>query len=117
MQLGQLYGSLTINLLSLFMAVTGGLDWVAVMDPLGLLSWWYTVLFLFCISFLVFGVLNVVTAIFVESSYKFAQKDKREMIREQIREQSMWVRQIQDVFTEADQDRSGTFSWEEFESH
>merc|ERR1740122_150213 len=116
-QLGKLYGSLSINLLSLFMAVTGGLDWGAVMDPLGLLPWWYTVVFLIFISFLVFGVLNVVTAIFVESAYKFAQTDKQEMVRKNISEQSMWIRQIQDVFTAADQDHSGTLSWEEFEFH
>merc|ERR1740122_183144 len=116
-ELGEVYGSLTINLVSLFMAVTGGYDWADVMAPLGPLPWWYTVVFLCFVSFLIFGVLNVVTAIFVENAYKLAQTDKKEMVREQIRQQSAWVQQIRDIFGEADQDQSGTLSWDEFQSH
>merc|ERR1712032_539383 len=115
--LGEFYGSLTINLLSLFLAITGGIDWVDIMAPLKLLPWTYTAVFMLFISFLTFGVLNLVTGIFVDSALSLSQNDKRDVIRNQVRQQDTWARQIQDIFSEADQDHSGTLSWDEFRDH
>lgn len=117
LQLAETYGSLPIALLSLFMAISGGMDWADFMQPLRALPPIYTALFLAFISFLVIGILNVVTGIFVECANTVTMSTRKEKIRNQIRDQQNWVRQIRKIFFEADTDHSGTLSWEEFEIH
>jgi len=111
------YGSLSITLLSLVMAITGGMDWSHYMNPLRRLPFAYTVLFVFFILFVHLGLLNVVTGTFVECIHTVSQNNRREKVRNQLSKQQEWIGQIRQIFHVADLDKSGTLSWEEFHNH
>merc|ERR1712032_562037 len=113
-ELGEYYGSVPIAFVSFFMCVTGGMDWRDSLAPLRDLPWIYTLGFLCGICFVVLGVLNVVTGIFVDSAYTFTQNDREEMVRSQVRDEESWVKEISGIFLDADTDHSGTLTWEEF---
>jgi len=59
------YSSLPRTMMTLLQCITSGVDWDAVSRPL---AWTYTAVFAFYISFVVIGVLNVLTGIIRFSS-------------------------------------------------
>lgn len=115
--IAEAYGNMPITMLSLSMAVTGGSDWSTAMRPLRKLPWIYTLVYILFIAFSIFGVLNVVTGIFVEYAMQVTQSNKKEKIRGQLRQRQDWEVQIKKIFQQADQDKSGTLSWQEFRHH
>merc|ERR1712232_1285629 len=64
-ELIRLFGTLEHALQSLFMSISGGIDWGDVMESLTHVNWMYGKIFIFYIFFMIFGVLNVVIASFV----------------------------------------------------
>jgi len=71
------FGTLYQTMLSFFQAVTGGMDWGDLLGPLMThVSVWLAPVFCVYISFTVLAMLNVVTAIFVESVLERTKKDR-----------------------------------------
>jgi voltage-gated sodium channel len=103
--LDQYYGSLFRSVLSLFEAFTGGVDWDILAQPLVDIHWIYGVIFVLYIAFALFAMMNVVTGVFVETALTNARQDK----------DSDLVNLLREVFMKADDDGSGTMTWEEFE--
>eukprot|EP00928_Gymnodinium_smaydae_P093483 TRINITY_DN7768_c0_g3_i1.p1 TRINITY_DN7768_c0_g3~~TRINITY_DN7768_c0_g3_i1.p1 ORF type:complete len:663 (+),score=132.78 TRINITY_DN7768_c0_g3_i1:157-2145(+) len=68
LQMETWFGSLPATALSLFKTMSGGLAWSIISDTLMEVSLGYGILFLLYIGFAVFGILNVVTGVFVESA-------------------------------------------------
>mmetsp|Transcript_64771 Transcript_64771/g.150609 ORF Transcript_64771/g.150609 Transcript_64771/m.150609 type:complete len:199 (-) Transcript_64771:254-850(-) len=68
-------------MLSLFMAVTGGLSWGEVLKPLRKVSEWYVPFFIFYVVFVVLGLLNVLVAVFVQTTRQIAEKEARAAMR------------------------------------
>merc|ERR1712176_1754781 len=60
------YRSLPMAFMTMLMCITGGVDWVEAVRPLGRIHWFYETIFVLYILFVVIGVLNVLTGIFVE---------------------------------------------------
>eukprot|EP00927_Polykrikos_kofoidii_P046967 TRINITY_DN41065_c0_g2_i1.p1 TRINITY_DN41065_c0_g2~~TRINITY_DN41065_c0_g2_i1.p1 ORF type:complete len:710 (-),score=121.01 TRINITY_DN41065_c0_g2_i1:26-1981(-) len=116
-RLGEHFGSLAEVVLSLFMAVSGGTDWYELMSPLSDLSQFYGWLFVFYIAFVLVGVMNVVTGVFVDSATQISQFDRDVRVQEQLAEEEKYMTQLRKVFEEADEDKSGTLNWKEFEQH
>merc|ERR1711953_543971 len=65
------------------------------------------ILVLTYLSFCVLALLNVVTAVFVSAALKTAEEDKMMMLSQQ-----MWS-----FFEDADDDNSGTITWQEFKKY
>merc|ERR1711920_784116 len=61
------FGTLDMSVLSLFMAMSGGIDWKTYYDSLQNVSFEYRLLFVLYITFATFAVVNVITGIFVEN--------------------------------------------------
>jgi len=100
------YGSMFRAILSLFQAITGGADWDEMVSPLiDCVSPFTGVLFLLYVAFAVLAMMNVVTAVFVESAMGTANLDKEQHL----------VQQLRQLFVTVDEDESGMISWEEFE--
>merc|ERR1711939_999237 len=60
------FGGVPKAMLSLFMAISGGKDWADVMAPVSEhLGAQHVAVFMFFIIFMLFGVLNIVTGVFV----------------------------------------------------
>lgn len=112
------YGSVWRSLLSLYQAMSGGMDWAELADPLiDDISIIFAPAYSVYIAFVVFAVLNVVTGIFVEKAVASAANDRDHVIQEELAKQDSYVNEVRDMFREADTDGSGMMSWEEFEEH
>jgi hypothetical protein len=103
--IGNYYGSLMGTMLSLFQAMTGGVDWDDLLRPLmEEISPLLAVVFSLYITFSVLCMMNVITGVFVESALMTARGDKDKDVR----------RQIETAFACTDSDGSGKISCEEF---
>jgi len=112
------YGTLWDAMLSLFKAISGGQDWFELLEPLDRVSpIFYNSFFVFYVGFVVFGVMNILTAIFVESASSIAEIDKDLVIQEQISRQNSAVNALRRVFYEADADKTQTITRQELEEH
>jgi len=74
--LARYFGTISDTLLSLFQGICGGIDWGELMDLLFEVDWMYGWTFVFYIFFMIFGVLNVVIAYFVDSASQITRKDR-----------------------------------------
>eukprot|EP00929_Paragymnodinium_shiwhaense_P051451 TRINITY_DN25890_c0_g2_i1.p1 TRINITY_DN25890_c0_g2~~TRINITY_DN25890_c0_g2_i1.p1 ORF type:complete len:1165 (-),score=239.14 TRINITY_DN25890_c0_g2_i1:263-3757(-) len=104
-ELPRYFGSLPACVLSLFQAMTGGVDWNDLNDPLAtLVSPHLTIVLCAYIAFAVFAMMNVVTGVFVESALATAKEDRESEVRAQVRR----------LFRMSDTDDDGKITWEEF---
>lgn len=111
------YGSLFRTVYSLFKAVAGGQSWCEFADPLLVISPALCLLFCLFILFVTFAVLNIITGIFVENSFKSMDDDREMKIIEGTDKMEAMVSSAKAVFTQLDQDHSGWVDWEEFRSN
>merc|ERR1719221_1226705 len=74
-------------------------------------------IFTFYIFFMVFGVLNVVIGMFVETASQVSKRDQEAIIRNQLDRVHEYSVNIRKFFHDADSNKSGNLSWDEFERH
>jgi len=111
------YGSVWKAMTTLFMTITGGVDWRDVMLPLRDIHDWYEAIFTFYIAFMCFGVLNVVVGAFVASTTEIVTRDKDFMVKRELARLKVLSRDIEKLFQEADADGSNSLSWTELKVH
>jgi len=114
-QLALFYGSIQRTMLTLFMSVTGGIDWRVAAYPLARLGMWYSVLWVGYIAFMVLGVLNILTGIFVDAAMQSMNGDRDNVVATRIEENQSLIKGINALFKATDKDGSGFLSEEEFE--
>jgi hypothetical protein len=101
------FQSLSRAILSLWQAMSGGLDWDTLAAPLFERVGWIFGLALVCfILFALLALMNVVTGVFVQTALLSAKDE----------EDSFMTSQIVQLFKIADKDHSATISWDEIES-
>lgn len=110
------YSSVPETMLTLFMCITGGDDWGTRMEPFRAKPIW-CLFFIFYIFFMVCGMLNVVVGTFVETASSVAQRDRENVIQNELSKVQEYTRNIGMFFNDADKDRSGTLDWDEFNEH
>jgi len=103
-------------MLTLFLSVTGGIDWENVLYALELLVHGrvHKVLFITYIAFVLFAVLNTLTGVFCQKAIESAKHDHETLIREQLLEKRMYIKKARELFNELDCDASSTISYNEF---
>jgi len=111
------FGSIMRSMVCLFMSISGGVDWKDAINPLRTVHWLYEPAFIFYTFIMLFGVLNVVVASFVENTAQLSRKDESAMIANEMRQVAEHTARIKKFFHEADVDKSGHLSWDEFERH
>jgi len=99
------YPSLYSTMFSLVLVITGGTDWLEVVRPLREIHWAYELLFTFYILFVIFGVVNVLTGVFLESAAEFVDRDL--IVHSQLVQTEGFVAEMQKLFEEFDSERSG----------
>lgn len=109
------FGTLSAAMLSLYMAMSGGQDWGEIWTSLGPLPGEYQFGFLVFLTFAVLALLNVVTAVFVETAMQQSQRDRELLVQQEVEQKVEFVETMQRVFEELDTNGSGTLSLEEFE--
>merc|ERR1719401_1875834 len=101
-----LYGNMYRTIMTLFLGISGGNDWAELAEPLAQISWVYVVLWIFYIVFMLFGVLNILTGVFVDLAMQAAQQDRDIAIQTQSEETDSYIDQIREVFEASDTDGS-----------
>merc|ERR1712032_298283 len=111
-----LYGTLPDAMYSLFCAISGGRDWVELVRPFDTISGAYRLIFVSYVIFVFFGVLNILTAIFVESAKRIAEIDREIVIQDQITRDKSTMNEVRRIFMAADRDGDGRLSRGELEA-
>lgn len=86
------FGTLNRSMVSLWMAISGGIRWILLTEPLERTdnaTW--SLLFLVYIAFVYFFILNVVTGVFCQSATEGAQQDLDFTIEAQLKDRQMYV--------------------------
>jgi hypothetical protein len=99
------YGDLFRSMLSLWMAVSGGISWNELTAPLertGNTMW--MILFLLYVVFVYFFILNVVTGVFVQNAFEGAQQDLELTIEAQLRDKHIYADRLELLFREMHRD-------------
>jgi len=99
------YGDLYLSMLSLWMAVSGGINWNQLTAPLegtGNATW--MMFFLVYITFVYFFVLNVVTGVFCQNAIEGAQQDLDLTIEAQLKEKQVYAERLRMLFDEMNED-------------
>jgi len=111
------WGSVFAAQLSIFQSITGGRDWKEVADPLRTVGEIYYFMFVLCIGFLTFAVLNILTGIFVENAMVQSDCDRDNIAHQDNQQLISFKEDVARLFIELDNDKSGTVSWSEFRSN
>mmetsp|Transcript_43517 Transcript_43517/g.100162 ORF Transcript_43517/g.100162 Transcript_43517/m.100162 type:complete len:620 (+) Transcript_43517:34-1893(+) len=108
------YGSLGGSLFTLTKAISGGDDWGSMTDPLRAESPFYVIAFMFFVLFVVIGVLNVLTGVFLGSAAEVLLKDRDWVTEAESIKAETFAKNFYSLFQEMDLSRDGKLHWNEF---
>lgn len=111
------WGNIGRTMLSLYMALTGGLDWSTVADPLQATGQLYYLVFLIYIAMLQLAILNILIGIFCEVANQVAARDIDTVLEEETAKTQSYASLACVLFEELDTLGTGTITWPEFEKH
>eukprot|EP00927_Polykrikos_kofoidii_P001271 TRINITY_DN10459_c0_g1_i7.p1 TRINITY_DN10459_c0_g1~~TRINITY_DN10459_c0_g1_i7.p1 ORF type:complete len:495 (+),score=62.49 TRINITY_DN10459_c0_g1_i7:970-2454(+) len=115
--LRKFYGTVPQAMVTLFMTISGGIDWGDALDPLLHLYWFYQPVFLLYLFFMYFCVLNVMVGAIVANTAEISSRDRQTCVKHELARITEYARKVRTFFSEADTDSSGLLSWEEFEKY
>merc|ERR1719326_2475212 len=81
-KLSRHWGSLDKSLWTLVGAVTGGVDWMDVAEPITELGALYVMFFLAYIGFVLFGLLNILNGVFVNAALQASATNRELAVNE-----------------------------------
>jgi len=113
----RMYGNVRSTMITLFMCISGGMDWQKAMDPLVIVHWVYGPIFIYYIFFMLFGVSNIVVGVFVSACTETSKGDRKLFVTSKLEALEAYKANVKGFFAAADADASGTLSWEEFQEH
>jgi len=111
------FGSVHYALETLFLSAVGGRNWDGLLKSLRRVGWIYEVTFPLYVGFVTFAVLNILTGIFVDAAQQFSSMDRELVVELQVDKEEEYVKGLLNLFVEADTDKSGTLTWDEFMRH
>jgi len=112
-ELKQSYGGFLVAIWTLFRGISGS-DWSKFAAPLMQASWIYGGMWVPYIGFVVFGLLNIVTGIFVDSTLKTAEADHTVAVIEQMRKEEGMRELLSTILGAVDADGTGRLTEDEW---
>ncbi|CAE7254642.1 Cacna1h [Symbiodinium sp. CCMP2456] len=109
------FGSLPYTMLSLFKAISGGVSWEEVLNPLEKISMIWVLVFLFYVAFTYFAVLNVLTGVFCQSAIESAQNDHANVVQSMLANKEAHVEKIRALFSKLGAERDGIITYSMFQ--
>jgi len=113
------FGTMGSTMNSLVASISGGSDWMDV----GILLWYtpthgaaYCV-FVFFVVFMVFGLLNILTGVVLESTVKASEDDRESVIEAERENELSYTCKLKQLLESADTDGTKGLSWEELHEH
>eukprot|EP00929_Paragymnodinium_shiwhaense_P063056 TRINITY_DN31529_c0_g1_i1.p1 TRINITY_DN31529_c0_g1~~TRINITY_DN31529_c0_g1_i1.p1 ORF type:complete len:729 (-),score=102.76 TRINITY_DN31529_c0_g1_i1:58-2244(-) len=111
------FGTIFQTVLTLFMTLTGGMDWGDVIPSLLNVSIVYVCMYLAYVVFGSFAVLNVVTGVFCQAAIESAEQDQEEVIEIQLQSMNTYTERLTKLFKEIDANSSGYITLRDFEKY
>eukprot|EP00439_Symbiodinium_sp_Y106_P026830 s1429_g3.t1 len=113
------FGSLPRTMMTLYQAISGGIDWGTAVATLLPVSEMLEYVFSAYVFFTVFCCLNIITGIFVDNAKALKVADEENMHHEALRERAKWINQVAELFSRIDRENRGQDTdelWELFDS-
>mmetsp|Transcript_16003 Transcript_16003/g.37734 ORF Transcript_16003/g.37734 Transcript_16003/m.37734 type:complete len:760 (-) Transcript_16003:18-2297(-) len=110
------FGSLSRSMISLYMAITNGKAWGEFSDLLARTHPLSEVIFIIYLCLAVMGIMNVVTAVFVESAMRASKSYKDLMLQEKHIRDRINVKHMKQIFQSIDTDQNGVITMDELVS-
>eukprot|EP00930_Biecheleria_cincta_P014620 TRINITY_DN12501_c0_g1_i2.p1 TRINITY_DN12501_c0_g1~~TRINITY_DN12501_c0_g1_i2.p1 ORF type:complete len:387 (+),score=60.37 TRINITY_DN12501_c0_g1_i2:154-1314(+) len=111
------FGGIANSILTMFMTISGGVDWQDGLFPLYDVGSLAVVFFLLYIAMMTLCVMNVLLGIFCQCALDTAAKDNENVIQLQLQEKNRFVKTLRNLFQGWDDSGNGTCSVEEFQKH
>merc|ERR1712048_1024631 len=111
------YGNIVSSCVTLIASISGGIDWIDASWPMLQIGPMYLILYLCFVMFCVFGLMNVLTGIFVANTKEVSQVDRDLVIRSQLKDRKSFANQLKNVLRSIDKDDSGSISKKELVEH
>merc|ERR1712139_300332 len=111
------FRSVRYSALHFYMAISGGIDWNDLYAKVSLLGVEYQALFLFAQGFSFVVLLNVVAAVFIESTIHNGKSDRILMVGSARKEHKEFLDAMRDMFFEMDKHGRGKVSLKELETY
>lgn len=111
------FGSIGWSILTLFMTITGGLDWENAVFPLLEVGVPAVSCFIVYVGIMCLCVMNVLLGIFCQCALDTAAIDKENVIELQMKDKERFVKTLETLFDGWDDSGDGMCSYEEFSSH
>eukprot|EP00434_Breviolum_minutum_P032125 symbB.v1.2.028412.t1/scaffold2968.1/size66330/2 len=112
---GRYWTSVGEAMLTLFMSISGGIDWDDALVPLQTVSPIAVTAMLLYIVITVFTVVNVVTGVFCNTAIESAAADKDIAVMKQMRKHAAQVQVLRNVFREIDEKSNKSISMEDLQ--
>eukprot|EP00913_Durusdinium_trenchii_P022593 g21217.t1 len=96
--------------MTLYMAISGGVDWKDCVAPLHVVSWAMEYMFATYVFFTLFCCLNIVTGIFVDNAKALKSADEDAMYLEALTERKRWIAEVKELFSRLDTSINGKFT-------
>jgi len=93
------YGSLGNAIFTLYLSVTGGLDWQKALEPLLVISGWFRLFFIMFVGFMHFGMFNIYSAIFVAFVTTFVKQHHQESLHNSWSKDSAVIEELRQIMT------------------
>jgi len=107
------FGSIWRTLLTLFMSISGGMDWADSYQLVKLSGSVGSFMFLTYVLFMWLAVTNIITSIFIEKAMKLAKPDMEDTMLETCQANLEAVQDLKELFKSIDVDSSACLSLEE----
>eukprot|EP00931_Biecheleriopsis_adriatica_P108406 TRINITY_DN82724_c0_g1_i1.p1 TRINITY_DN82724_c0_g1~~TRINITY_DN82724_c0_g1_i1.p1 ORF type:complete len:587 (+),score=100.57 TRINITY_DN82724_c0_g1_i1:11-1771(+) len=111
------FGSVGHTVFTLFMTISGGVDWKDAAIPLletGFLAAFFYVLY---VTLMTMCIMNVLTGIFCQAAVETAQNDRDNVMELQLKEKNMFIETLSELFESWGESGDGKCSLEEFTEH
>jgi len=99
--------------LTLFKTIVAGDSWGVIAEPMIIEHPWVSILFALSFLSLVFGVMNLVVAVVVDTAAEQRQKDVMSLARDLEEEQGADLQELTEIFRKIDEDGSGELELDE----
>uniref|UniRef100_A0A7S1L1E5 EF-hand domain-containing protein n=1 Tax=Alexandrium catenella TaxID=2925 RepID=A0A7S1L1E5_ALECA len=110
------WGTLGTAMLTLFEAVTGGVSWYEVTDPLQEVSAALVAVFITYVFIITFAVFNCITGIFCHSAIETAVRNPDLAAQAMVEDRRQYISRVKKLFRDVDADRSGAITVQELET-
>ena len=109
------FGTLTASMLTMYQILYNGVLWGDLWDEMTGWSWFFLTAYLLYVAFSMVILGNMMASFLFSLQEKVSKNEREHMIQSEIESKEDFVRQMNSVFCEFDQNGNGAISWTEFQ--